>query len=80
MAKTSDFGLDVKIRLLELGKTQVWLIEQVKERTGEYFDDSYLWKILSGTVKAKKKSAVIREILGLPQEEQAEEVERADQE
>lgn len=72
MAKTSDFGKAVKIRLIELDKTHEWLIEQVKERTGDYFDSSYLHRILSGKLLAERgvgnrpgKSQVIREILGM---------------
>lgn len=72
MAKTNDFGKAVKIRLIELDQTQEWLIEQVVERTGDYFDSSYLHRILSGKLAAEKgingkpgKAEVIREILGL---------------
>lgn len=73
MAKTTDFGKAVKIRLIELEKTQEWLIEQVKERTGDRsFDSSWLHRILSGKLPAKYgrdgkpgKAEVIREILGM---------------
>ncbi len=72
MAKTSDFGKAVKIRLVEMEKTQEWLIEQVRERTGDYFDGSYLHKILTGQFSSEKghngkpgKSKVIREILDM---------------
>ena len=72
MAKTSDFGKAVKIRLVEMEKTQEWLIEQVRERTGDYFDSGYLYRILSGKLAAENgingkpgKAEVIREILGL---------------
>lgn len=76
MAKTTDFGKAVKIRLIELEQTQEWLIEQVKERTGGFFDSSYLHRILSGKLAAENgingkpgKAEVIREILGLSEEE-----------
>ena len=72
MAQTNDFGKAVKIRLIELEKTQNWLIEQVREKTGDYFDSSYLHRILNGKLTAEKgylgsagKAQVIREILGL---------------
>ena len=72
LAKVSDFGMAVKIRLIEMQKTQDWLIEQVKERTGDYFDSSYLHRILTGKLPAENghngkpgKAEVIREILGL---------------
>lgn len=72
MANTSDFGKAVKIRLIEMEKTQDWLIEQVRERTGDYFDSSYLYRILSGKLSAENgtngkpgKAVVIRDILGM---------------
>ena len=74
MAKVSEFGRAVKIRLIDMGKTQEWLIEQVKERTGDYFDSSYLYRILAGKTPGETgrgdkpgKAEVIREILGMKQ-------------
>ena len=74
MAAT-DFGKQVRIRLIEMGKTQEWLIEQVKERTGDFFDSSYLHKLLTGKLPGESgrngkpgKANVIREILGLMEE------------
>ena len=68
LAKTSDFGKAVKIRLVEMEKNQAWLIEQVKEKTGLYFDDSYLWKINSGAIATPSIVTAIREILGMSAE------------
>ena len=72
MAKLTDFGMAVKVKLLEMGKTQEWLIAQVKERTGDFFDSSYLWRLLYGNTPGETgkngkpgKVEVIREILGL---------------
>ena len=72
VAAISDFGMAVKIRLMEMQKTQEWLIAQVQERTGDYFDSSYLHRILTGKVAAETgyngkpgKAEVIREILGM---------------
>ena len=77
MAKT-DFGKQVRIRLIEMGKTQEWLIDQVKERTGDFFDSSYLHRILTGKLSAETgrngkpgKANVIREILGISLDENA---------
>lgn len=67
----SDFGKEVKIRLIEIGEDQTWLIEQVRERTGDYFDTSYLSRLLRGDLPGDGrggkpgKAAVIREILGI---------------
>lgn len=75
MVKTSDFGKAVKIRLIEMEQTQEWLIERVKEITGDYFDSSYLHRILSGKMTAESgyngkpgKAEVIREVLGMSKE------------
>ena len=73
MAKTSDFGKAVKIRLVELEQTQEWLIQQVREQTGDQsFDSSWLHRILSGKLPAATgrggkpgKAEVIRSILGM---------------
>lgn len=65
MAITS-FGKSVKIRLIEMEKTQDWLIEQVRNRTGLFFDSSYLWKIMNGVVGTPGMVEAIREILDLP--------------
>jgi len=64
----TDFGKAIKIRLVELDKQQIWLIEQVKERTGLYFDDSYLHKIMTGSATPMKIITAIREILDIPEE------------
>lgn len=75
VAKVTDFGIAVKVRLMEMQKTQTWLVEQVKERTGTYFDSSWLHRILTGKLPAESgyegnpsKIEVIREILGMEQE------------
>ncbi len=72
LAQVSDFGMAVKVRLIEMQKTQSWLIDQVRERTGDFFDSSYLHRILTGKLAAENgtngkpgKAEVIREILGL---------------
>ena len=53
------------MRLVELDQPQVWLINQVKERTGLYFDDSYLNRILTGKLATPKMVQAIREILNI---------------
>lgn len=75
MKMTSEFGKAVKIRLIELNKTQDWLVDQVKERTGDYFDGSYLYRLLSGRDSGETgrngkpgKAQIIREILDMDHE------------
>lgn len=66
MAKTNHFGKAIKKKLVELDQTQVWLIDQVREKTGLYFDDSYLWKIMAGKLATPKIVQAICETLDLP--------------
>ena len=66
--KKTDFSKQVRIRLVEMGKSQVWLIEQVRAKTGLYFDGGYLWRIMSGEKSTPTIVEAIREILDLPEE------------
>lgn len=66
MTNLTEFGKEVKKKLVDLGETDKWLIEQVREKTGLYFDDSYLYKIRSGKLATPKIVTAIREILDLP--------------
>ena len=65
MAELSCFGKDIKKRLVDLGKTQEWLIGEVTEKTGLYFDSSYMYKILTGQLTTPKIMQAIQEILEL---------------
>ena len=66
MAKLSEFGKDISKRLIDLSKPQTWLIEEVRNKTGLYFDDSYMYKIKTGQLSTPKVVQAIREILDLP--------------
>lgn len=63
MAKLSEFGKDISKRLIDLDKPQTWLIEEVRNRTGLYFDDSYMYKIKTGQLSTPKVVQAIRDIL-----------------
>ena len=65
-SKFTDFGLCVKTELLHRGKEQKWLEEQVREKTGMFVDNGYLYKIFTGRRNAPKVVAAIREILDIP--------------
>lgn len=64
-AKLTNFGKDIKKRLLDIDKNQNWLIEKVKEKTGLYFDSSYMNKIMTGTLKTPSIVNAICDILEL---------------
>lgn len=65
LSKFSDFGLRVKMQLLQIGKEQKWLEEAVSEKTGLYVDNGYMYKILTGQRNAPKIVEAIREILDI---------------
>ncbi len=64
-AKFCQYGKEIKKRLVDIDKTQTWLIEQVKQDTGLYFDDSYLYKVMAGKNNNPKIKASIEKVLGV---------------
>ncbi len=67
-SKFSDFGLSVKVKLLQTGKSQKWLEEEVTAKTGLFVDGSYLYKIFTGQRNAPKVVDAICEILEIERE------------
>lgn len=68
MAKITEYGRKIKLSLMDAEKTQTWLISEVHQRTGLYFDDSYLYRIMYGTLRTPKIIAAINEILNIERE------------
>lgn len=71
ISKFSDFGLSVKVKLLQNQKTQKWLSEEVTRKTGLYVDSGYMHKILTGKRNAPKIVDAICEILSIDKDIQA---------
>lgn len=65
MAQFTEFGKEIGKKLIDLGKPQIWLIDAVRNKTGLYFDDSYLYKIKTGQIATPKIVQAIREILDM---------------
>lgn len=65
MAELTEFGKDIKRRLIDMNENQNWLIERVKEKTGLYCDGSYLHKIMTGKLATPSIVGAIREILSI---------------
>lgn len=63
MKKLTEFGKQVKFKLIDLEWSQTKLIDLVKEKTGLYFDSSYLNKVMTGDSTNPKVVTAIREIL-----------------
>ena len=61
----TNFGLSVKVKLLQIGKEQKWLEEAISEKTGLFVDSSYMYKILTGQRNAPKIVDAICEILNI---------------
>ena len=68
-AKSTQFGKEIKKRLVDIDQRQSWLIEQVRLKTGLYFDSSYMCKIISGQLNTPSIVQAIREILDIPDTE-----------
>lgn len=68
MPKYSAFGLCVKTKLLQIGKTQKWLEQTVAKKTGLFVDGGYMYKILTGQRNAPRIVEAICEILNIEKE------------
>ncbi len=66
----TDFGKEIKKSLIDIGRTQAWLIKEVSDKTGLYFDRSYMHKILTGALTTPKIVDAICEILNISGENQ----------
>lgn len=65
MPKVCEYGKTVKKRLVDIDKNQEWLIEEVKNDTGLFFDSSYMYKILTGKLASPKIISSISKILNI---------------
>ena len=72
MAQFTEFGKEVKKRLIDIDKSQSWLISEVKERTGLFVDTGYLYKIFTGERAPSKVISAIQEILDMPEQTEAQ--------
>lgn len=68
MAQLTAFGVSVKKKLIDVGKTQEWLISEVRCRTGMFMDSSYLRRLLTGNAKSAPMCGVICDILDIKEE------------
>ena len=69
MAQLTEYGKNVKKRLIDVGQSQEWLAGQVREKTGLFCDTAYLYKILAGERNPPSIVNAINEILGLGKED-----------
>lgn len=64
-AKLCETGKEIKKKLVDIDRSQEWLISQVADDTKLYFDSSYLYKIMVGKLATPKIIASICKILEL---------------
>ena len=60
------FGKQIEHRIVEIRQTDKWLIDQVREDTGKFFDRSYLHKIKTGQLTTPSIVTSISKILEIP--------------
>ena len=61
----TEYEKAVKHKLIDLGKTQAWLIEQVKAKENCFIDSAYLCNILNGRRAAPRIRSAINDILDI---------------
>lgn len=61
----TEYGKTVKKKLIDLDKSQAWLISEVKNETSLYLDSAYLSHILTGKRNAPKIKTIINNILDI---------------
>ena len=59
----TEYGKSVRTKLIELNKSQEWLIGRVVEKTKMYVDSSLLNKILTGQKNSERIVLAINSIL-----------------
>jgi hypothetical protein len=59
----TEYGKKVAIRLLDMGNSQAWLIEQIHARVPYSVDSSNLNRILTGRIKTSRLIPIIDSIL-----------------
>ncbi len=65
----SQFGIAIKVTLMQKCKTQEWLIKQLREETGLFVDSSLMYKILVGANNNPKLITAIEKILHIKKED-----------
>ncbi len=70
---TDEYGKKIKRALIDIGKNQKWLVAEVRDRTGLYFDHSYLSKIMSGKYRNAGMVRAIDAILCFSENEKEDE-------
>ena len=65
ITNATEYGQQVQMKLIEMRKSQSWLIDEIKSRTDMYIDGSILFKVLTGRVKSQRITDAIRDAIGV---------------
>ena len=66
ITNATEYGQKVQMKLLEMRKTQSWLIEEIKSHNPDmYIDGSILFKVLTGQVKSQRITDAIEKATGV---------------
>ena len=69
------FGVyDIKLRLMKLNLTQVWLVQQLEKRYGVTVDPAHLSRFINGVSKTPKAQRVLSLCNEILKEKEAERV------
>lgn len=62
----NEYGMRIKVELLNRNKTQTWLIDEIKKiLPNKYVDSSNLYKIMTGEISSPEICKAINTILKL---------------
>ena len=64
----TPYGKEVKHKLIELDRTNGWLIEEVNKRREPKIDTSFMAKVLNGKVRNSRITVIIDQILAEEEE------------
>lgn len=60
----TEFGKEIKYKLIDLEKNQEWLISEIKKKSKLYVDSSLMNRIMTGQTESSLVP-IIKEILGI---------------
>lgn len=63
ISNSTQYGDIVQCKLIQKKRTQAWLIEELRKKTGMYVDRSNLHKIFTGAYNSTRITSAINELL-----------------
>lgn len=63
MAILTAYGREIRKQLIDMGKSEGWLVGEIKERTDKFIDQRYLSAVLNGKRQCRWMVREINEVL-----------------